>query len=847
MSTWGHGVGGLPGILALAARLACAGMPAPVHAYEPNEPNGPHAAHVTPAPSQHWSFQPVQRPPTPTVQSPAWCRSPIDAFILARMERDGHAHAPRADATTWLRRVSLDLTGLPPTPEAVQAFLADAAPGREARVVEALLASPAHGERWAQHWLDVVRYADTHGFEVNTERPNAWPYRDYVVRAVQEDLPYDRFVREQVCGDLIGADAATGFLVTASVLLPGQIGKDEPSIRLARQDAIDEIVVNVSQAFLGLSVGCARCHDHKFDPITQVDYYAMQGLVAGVEYEERELRGPDIDARRAEADAIRGRLARLLLERTRLVPRVASSQPRVPVNGRLNVERIPPTRARQLRLTIRETNSLEPCIDELEAWTPDDVNAAAATHGATVQSDGDTVDPGRHELRHLNDGQYGNARSWMSAHKGRGRVVVTFPREVILDRILWGRDRLGQYDDRLATSYVVEVADDSGTWRVVASSDDRERFLAGTNASDPFATRGLPPDEARRASDLAAQRADLDRRLRAVDSGQRAFVGLFRKPDRIRLLRRGDPEQPREDVAPAVPAVLGALRLDRDAPDAARRRALADWLASPSNPLTARVMANRIWQGHFGTGLVPTPSDLGINGVRPTHPELLDWLASELVSSGWSVRHLHRLIVLSATYAQSATRGNADAPGRPSPPSHLLARFPSRRLEAETLRDAMLHASGRLNHERHGPGFDLFDLRGGLSGFKPIESFGPQGRRRMIYAHKVRRERDAVFGAFDCPDAGQSTERRRESITAIQALNLFNGRFTSDEAHALAARVRGEAGPALESQVRRAWLLALSREPSPAEAAEAVAVAQEHGLHPVCRALLNASEFVFLP
>ncbi|MFM8420050.1 MAG: DUF1549 domain-containing protein, partial [Verrucomicrobiota bacterium] len=193
-------------------------MPAPAQAYEPYEP---HTAHTHPAPSRHWSFQPIQRPPTPSVQAPAWCRSPIDAFILARMEREGHAPAPPADPTTWLRRVSLDLTGLPPTPDAVQAFLADAAPGREARVVEALLASPAHGERWAQHWLDVVRYADTHGFEVNTERPNAWPYRDYVVRAVQQDLPYDRCVREQVCGDLIGADAATGFLVTASVLLPG--------------------------------------------------------------------------------------------------------------------------------------------------------------------------------------------------------------------------------------------------------------------------------------------------------------------------------------------------------------------------------------------------------------------------------------------------------------------------------------------------------------------------------------------------------------------------------------------------------------------------------------------------
>ena len=795
--------------------------------------------------ASHWSFQPVRRPEPPKVSDPAWPRTAVDPFVLARLEKEGVRPAPPADPATWLRRVTLDLTGLPPSPEAVEAFGRDVSPGREERVVEALLASPAHGERWAQHWLDVVRYADTHGFEVNTERPSAWPYRDYVIRAVHDDVPYDRFVREQVCGDLMGADAATGFLVTASVLLPGQIGKDEPSIRLARQDALDEVVVNVSQTFLGLSVGCARCHDHKFDPISQADYYGMQAFLAGVEYEERELGGPDAEARRTEAHEIRSRLAALVLNRSRLVPAAGGGPRRIPVNGRLNIERFAPTQARKVRFTIRETNSLEPCIDELEAWTPDDANVATADRGASVESDGDTVDPGRHELRHLNDGRYGNGRSWMSGQKGKGRVVVTFARESVIDRVLWGRDREGQYDDRLATSYTVEVADDSGAWRVVASSDDRERFLAGTNASDPFATGDLPPEEARRSAAWIAEKASLEKRLRSVESGRRAFVGMFRKPDRIRLLRRGDPEQPREDIVPAVPSVLGALRLSADAPDADRRRALADWLASPANPLTARVMANRVWQGHFGVGLVATPSDLGLNGVPPTNAALLDWLASELVRSGWSVRHLHRLIVLSATYRQASTRpGEAAGKG---PRMDLWARFPARRLEAEALRDSMLAVSGRLNRDRHGPGFDLFDLRGGLSGFKPVESFGPGGRRRMVYAHKVRREREAVFGAFDCPDAGQSTERRRESVTAIQALNLFNSRFTMDESEALARRVREEAGVDVAEQVRRAWRLALGRVPATDEWAEATRVAREHGVATVCRALFNSGEFVFMP
>jgi mono/diheme cytochrome c family protein len=572
----------------------------------------------------HWSFRPLTRPTPPTVADPAWPRNAIDRFVLARLEKEGLRPAPQADRVTWLRRVSLDLIGLPPTPEQVTAFVQDPGGDAHERIVERLLASPAYGERWAQHWLDVVRYADTHGFEVNTERPNAWPYRDYVIRAFNEDTPYDRFVREQLAGDALGRDAATGFLVTASVLLPGQIGQDAPSMRLARQDALDEIVSNTAQTFLGLSVGCARCHDHKFDPLSQRDYYGMQAFFAGVEYADRPLRTPEAEAAR-----------------------------------------------------------------------------------------------------------------------------------------------------------------------------------------------------------------------------QAVFAGRFRTPDVTRLLHRGDPEQPGGEVAPTVPAVLGTLTLSKDAPEQHRRQALADWVASPGNPLTARVLVNRVWQGHFGTGLVETPSDFGHNGARPSHPDLLDWLAAEFLRSGWSVKHLHRLIVLSATYRQSGHISPAaqarDADDR------LLWRFPSRRLEAEAVRDSMLAVSGRLNRRMGGPGFNLFVNRGGLTGFPPVESFRGDGLRRMIYAHRVRRERDAVFGALDCPDNGQSTARRRESTTPLQALNLFNSRFTIEEAAAFAARVRAEVGADPTRQVRRAYQLALGRDPDAAEIADAEPVVREHGLPTLSRALFNANEFLFLP
>ncbi|MBL9139100.1 MAG: DUF1553 domain-containing protein [Verrucomicrobiales bacterium] len=645
-------------------------------------------------------LQPITNPPLPIPRDSQWSRQPLDHFILAHLERVGLSPARETDRVTWLRRATFDLTGLPPTPEEVAALEADHSVGADERIVDRLLASPRYGERWAQHWLDVVRFADTHGFEVNTERPNAWPYRDYVIRAFNRDLPYDQFIREQIAGDQWGEDAATGFLLTASALLPGQIGADEPSKRLARQDALDEIIVNIGQTFLGLTIGCARCHDHKTDPISQHDYYAMQAFVAGVEYEDRDLRTPEANALRAEEGALKTELAQVQADLTRYTPRVGETS-------------------------------------------------------------------------------------------------------------------------------------------------DHQSLADGSAKPDLGPTAALPSENAVAVRQLKERQKRIEARLAQVAIGQRAFAGNFRQPDLIRVLRRGDPEQPRDEVAPAVPRAMGALELPKDAADPQRRIALADWIASPRNPLTARVMVNRIWQGHFGTGLVDTSSDFGRNGGKASHPELLDWLASEFIASGWSLKHIHRLIVLSATYRQAAT---PDSQGEAiDAESRFLWRFPPRRLEAETIRDAMLAVSGHLNLAMYGRGFDLFDKRGGLTGFKPVESFDVEGRRRMIYAHKVRREREAVFGAFDCPDAGQSTARRRESTTPIQALNLFNSRFTIDEAEAFADRVQSEAGPDIDRQIQQAYRRALARDPHPEERVEAEPVVRHHGLAVLCRALFNSNEFLFLP
>ncbi len=958
----------------------------------------------------HWSFQTLRTPPVPAPRQQRWPKNEIDRFILSRLEAEHLPPAPAADSRTWLRRVCLDLTGLPPTPEQVAALRRGDTPSARSAVVEQLLASPRYGERWAQHWLDVVRYADTHGFEVNTERPNAWPYRDYVIRAFNRDTPYDQFIREQLAGEQVGEDAATGFLLTASVLLPGQIGADEPSKRLARQDAIDEIVVNISQTFLGLSVGCARCHDHKFDPISTRDYYSMQAFVAGVEYEDREVRSPETAALRREADRLKTQVAAIDRQLARFEPlahpalqawpepdprlneetfppltarfvrftihdanlhptlgliepcldeveiltdetpprnvalaslgtkasasgsresgshrlahlndgRVGNSHSwmsdeagrgwvlfelpadtritsvrwgrdregkftdRLPtaytleaglaldqmvrlkhrpparpaVNARLNTDRFAPVRAKRLRFTIRETNSLEPCIDELEVFDQAGANVALASAGTTVTSSGDTVVADRHELRQIHDGRYGNSRSWMSNEKGRGWVTLEFPVEHTIERVVWGRDREGQFSDRLATNYVIEVQAEGDTgaanWRTVADASDRSGFGSAPRPAG-FALAGLETADSAEATRLMRERKTLESQIKASETGRMAFVGKFRAPDRIRVLHRGDPEQPKDDVSPAIPVALGALQLKNELGDPDRRRMLADWLANPANPLTARVMVNRIWQGHFGIGLVETPSDFGRSGARPSHPELLDWLATEFIRGGWSIKHLHRLIVLSATYAQSA-RIEAGAAARDAD-VRLLWRYPSRRLEAESIRDAMLSVSGRLNTNMYGRGFDLFDQRGGLSGFKPVEVYQGDGLRRMIYAHKVRREREAVFGAFDCPDAGQSTARRRESTTPLQALNLFNSRFTVDAAEALAGRVQREfkdksksdSKGDLAASIRWTFQLALGRDPTKAELNDVEPVVRAHGLSALARVLFNSNEFLFLP
>lgn len=784
--------------------------------------------------TDHWSFKPLAAFDADRT---------IDSFIAQRLAAEGLSISPEADRLTWLRRAYFDLIGLPPAPEQVEAFLADSDSGAYERVVDALLASENYGERWAQHWLDVVRYADTHGFEVNTPRPNAWPYRDYVIEAFNSDTPFDQFIREQLAGDQLGKDAATGFLVTAARLLPGQIGKDAASMRLARQDELGEIVINTGEAFLGLSIGCARCHNHKFDAISAKDYYAMQAFFAGVSYGDRAIRSPEADALRKQEEEIKARIREIDREVAGFVPLAKSGSRRPPVSAGLNVERFVSVQARKVRFNIHKTNLYEPCVDELEVFDAAGNNVALASLGVTQSASGSNVEANRHQLEFINDGEFGNSRSWMCSEES-GWVMLEFPSERTIERIVWARDRDGKYTDRLALEYSIEVADDSGEWQTIADSNDRVPF----DSKEEGDLLSINSEFQAAADELLKERQAAERKLEQLANSTVArsvFGGVFGKPEPMHLLNRGDAEQPKEEVAPAVLSALGDVALAKDAPDPERRLALAEWITRTDNPLTARVAVNRIWQGHFGIGLVETSNDFGRIGAPPSHPALLDWLAAEFIRSGWSMKHMHRLIMLSATYRQSST---IHAAGQAKDSDvRLLWRYPSRRLEGEMIRDAMLAISNRLNPKKGGPGFNLFQSRGGLSGFPPVEEFRGDGLRRMIYAHKIRMEPDSIFGAFDCPDAGQSVSRRRQSTTPIQALNLFNSRFTIDGAEALAQQMQADVGSNVSAQIRRIYALAYGREPKAGELADAVSVARDHGLATVCRAVFNSNEFLFIP
>ena len=801
----------------------------------------------------HWSFQPVKRPAVPSlVNRKSEIVNPIDAFIRTQLAGSKLTPSREADRVTLIRRLYFVMLGLPPTPEEVAAFVADKKPQAFERLVDQVLDDARYGERWGRHWLDVIRFAESNGFETNRERPNGWRFRDYVIAAFNDDKPYNQFVREQIAGDALGVDVATGFLVGGPVDIVGS-----PDITLTSQqraDEIDDMVGTTGTAFLGLTLGCARCHSHKFDPISHREYYSMAAIFSGVKHGERALPLPKdsrevitkMDARIKELET---RLARFIPKA--VTASVATNKAglalRPAVNAVRNEEVLSPVEAKFIRFTISATTGGEPCLDELEVWSGDR-NVALATNGTKASASGSLAGYEIHKLEHINDGRAGNSRSWISSESERGWVQLEFAKAERIERIVWGRDRDGQFKDRLATTYRIEAGVTTNGLKLVASSDDREPFKgkAEKPAGPVYRFDDVPLAEAERGRQWLAELEEARKERSALSKTPMVYAGNFSQPGPTYRFHRGDPMQKREAVPPGTLAVFKPLTLETNAPEQQRRLQLADWIASPENPLTARVLVNRLWQHHFGFGLVTTPNDFGKNGAKPTNPELLDWLASEVVANGWSVKKLQRQILTSATWRQSSAP--RDEALKVDAGSRLLWRFPPRRLEAEGIRDSILAVSGNLDRTAGGPGFFLHEVdRENVYHYHPKETFGPAESRRMVYAFKVRMEQDGIFGAFDCPDGSLVMPKRSVSTTPLQALNLFNSRFVLDQSETFAARLRKEAGSELAAQVQRAWQLAFNRSPERAELKQAAEFAKAQGLPAFCRAVLNANEFLFIP
>lgn len=804
---------------------------------------------------KHWSLQPVQRPALPTGPGITPQTGAIDAFLLEKLAEKELSFSPRAERATLIRRLYFVMLGLPPTPAEVAVFVENGSPTAWAELVDRVLASPRYGERWAQHWLDLVRFGETNGFETNRERTTAWPYRDYVIDAFNSDKPYDQFVREQVAGDALGVDVATGFLVAGPYDLVKS--QDINLTLMQRQDELGDIINTTGTTFLGLTIGCARCHNHKFDPISQKDYYALQAVFAGVQHGDRTLAPSPLQAERlAELQAQAVELARALrpyrvLAQPQALKVGEARRWRAAPRAQINVDQIAPIPAKIVRFTVLETNGAEPCLDELAIFS-DEQNIGLASAGAVARCSSALPGYPIHKLAHINDGHIGNSHSWISNEPGTGWIEIELPAVRTIDSIEWGRDQQGKFPDRVPTKYRIDVAVTPGEWTTVASSEDRLPF--GTAAAEhprhrfegQYDWEHAPVAEAEQGQRLVEQLERVQSSIAQLTATRAVYTGKFETPAVIHRLFRGDPLAPKEVVGPETITVLGSLGLAEQAPEQARRVALANWLAQPENPLTARVWVNRLWQFHFGRGLVETPSDFGKAGIAPTHPELLDWLASELIQHGWSTKQMHRLILLSQAWQQDS-RPQAAGLARDGA-GQLLWRFTPRRLEAEAIHDHMLAVSGVLNLTMGGPGYDGFEVQyENVRHYFPKQTFGPADYRRMIYMTKVRMEKEATFGAFDCPDASQVVPRRSQSTTPLQALNLLNSPYVRHQAELLTQRLEQAPTTTTQEQVQTAYRLCYGRAATPQEVQLATEFIAAEGLLQFCRAVFNSNEFLFIP
>jgi hypothetical protein len=804
-----------------------------------------------------WALRPVARP-----------AGSIDAFILRGLREAGLEPGPEADRRTLIRRLSFDLLGLPPEPDEVRAFLDDRADGAWERLVDRFLASPHYGERWARHWLDVVRFGESNGFERDLPRDQAWPYRDWVIRALNADLPYDEFVRLQLAGDHLrpgDADAtiATGYLVAGphDTVIPAS---DRMRMTM-QQDELEDVVGNAGQTFLGLTVNCARCHDHKFDPIPQADYYRMAAALAGATHGEREIRPARLAAIAAEVAEIE-RPAREAPRSKREAP-----APFARWDFRRGLDGLTahgPAMAGPEGLVLDgksawvETPPLDRDLGEktLEAWVrPANLDQRGGGVLSVQTLDGSVFDAivlGEREAgRWMAGSDFFKRTQSFQAHAEPGgasvHVAIVYRADGTVEGYRNGRAYGRPYKSeglqkfsagRASVVFGLRHGPPGGNKMFAGTIERAQLHDRALSAAEVAASAGVvepADDEIVAALDEASRvrRAALLKEREGL-AVRKVYAAVPADPGVMRVLRRGDVSDPGDAVPPAgLSALPGAhLGLPPNAPDAERRVRLARWIASAENPLFARVAVNRVWHHHFGRGLVDTPSDFGFNGGRPSHPELLDFLAAEFVRRGWSLKALHRLIVTSAAYRRtSAPRREAiakDAGNR------RLWRFSPQRLDAESLRDAMLRISGDLDATVGGKGYR--DVRShffkGTQFYDPLEE-GDGPLRRTIYRFGARGGRNPLLETFDCPDPSTATPQRPSTTTPLQALALLNNAFVLRRADRLAGRAK---------DVEGVYSLAFGRAPEARERERAEAFVRAHGLAAFCRVILNSSEFAYV-
>lgn len=864
-----------------------------------------------------WSFQPLGTitPPLLTdAAATAWIRNPVDAFVLEAMRRHGLQPSPEADRRTLIRRLSFDLTGLPPTPEEVDAFVNDPAADAFERLVDHLLDSPQYGERWARYWLDVVRYADTCGYDKDKLRPNAWPYRDYVINAFNSDKPYGRFVEEQLAGDVLYPGVpdgilGLGFIAAGPWDFIGHVEVPEAKFdgQVARNLDRDDMVSGTLNAFCSLTIQCARCHNHKFDPFTQEHYYSLQSVFAAVDRADRPWDAdPAVEQRRRELtrirlQAIKGRdelqaamrreggsaLEELEAEVARLKP-LAEPPAKKPEFGYHSSIAGTASEQKWVQVDLQEDRPvrsivLHPCHDEFGGigagfgfpvrFRIEVADAAGAAQSPPVfrtvldQTAADTANPGLTAVTAAVDG---------SVRLLKVTAVKLAPRSNDYIFSLAELEALDADGKNLAASARVEALDSieapprwrqsnltDGIWPAAADPAAAAAFRTASEQLQDRMQELLTEERRKQQTQFADTIAAADKELAALPPGRMVYAaathftpqGNFQptqgRPRAIRVLHRGNESQPRQEVSPGTVPLHSQdawqFPLAADHSEGDRRAALAKWITRPDHPLTWRSIVNRVWQAHFGRAIVDSPNDFGRMGQLPTHPELLDWLATEFLRNGQSFKALHRLLVTSSTWKQSSqiTPGHLriDADNR------WLARMPRRRLTAEELRDAVLAVSGRLNLEMGGPGFYLFELeKTDHSPHYEYHKFNPddpKSHRRSIYRFIVRSQPDPFMTTLDCADSSQSTPRRHETTTALQALSLLNNRFNLVMAAHFARRLE-QTSDNPEDRVSLAFELAAGRRPEADELQSLLTFAGQHGLPALCRLLLNLNEFVFV-